>query len=299
MVALAASLWGTDGLLRKPLADELPAATIVFFEHAIVVLILLPWLPAAVRALRTCTAREKWAMFGIGAGASATATVLFTRAFAEGDPVTPLVMQKLQPIFAIVAAHFLLGEQLRRRFALFVIPALAGAWLLAFPDPFDVQVAHAKAALLSVSAAALWAGGTVLGRMVSERLAPRTVTQLRFAIGLPASLFLALLLGAPLTVSGDHVAPLVALALIPGLLALMLYYRGLRRTPAARATLAELAFPVTAALVGTTLLDVHLTSSQWLGGAIIVVAVTTLGWHERVSSTTSVAAPVPAAVGTG
>ena len=47
LVAAAAALWGTDALLRKPLADALPAATVVFWEHAITLVVLLPWLPAA------------------------------------------------------------------------------------------------------------------------------------------------------------------------------------------------------------------------------------------------------------
>ena len=43
------------------------------------------------------------------AGASAVATALFTQAFRYGDPVTPLVLQKLQPVIAVVAAALLLG----------------------------------------------------------------------------------------------------------------------------------------------------------------------------------------------
>ncbi|MGH9191979.1 MAG: EamA family transporter, partial [Acidimicrobiales bacterium] len=33
LVAVAASLWGLSSLLREPLARELPATTIVLFEH--------------------------------------------------------------------------------------------------------------------------------------------------------------------------------------------------------------------------------------------------------------------------
>lgn len=53
-MAVAAALWGTDGLLRLPLADALPAATVVFAEHLLVVAVLLPLLPRAVRALLAC-----------------------------------------------------------------------------------------------------------------------------------------------------------------------------------------------------------------------------------------------------
>ncbi|MBW0115421.1 EamA family transporter, partial [Pseudonocardia sp. KRD-169] len=45
LVALAAALWGTDALLRQPLAGALPASTIVFWEHLIIVVVLTPFLP--------------------------------------------------------------------------------------------------------------------------------------------------------------------------------------------------------------------------------------------------------------
>jgi drug/metabolite transporter (DMT)-like permease len=34
-------------------------------------------------------------------------------AASTGDPVTPLVLQKLQPVLAVLAAYFILGERLR------------------------------------------------------------------------------------------------------------------------------------------------------------------------------------------
>jgi DME family drug/metabolite transporter len=281
LIAVAAALWGTDGLLRQPLAGQLPASTIVFWEHLLIVLVLVPFLPSAGRAFRAATARERTALVVIGAGASAVATALFTQAFRYGDPVTPLVLQKLQPVIAVVAAAILLGERVRRGYWLFAVPALAGAWLMAFPDPLSAAPQAAAAALLAVAAAALWAVGTVLGRMVSARIASRDVTVLRFAIGLPASAIVLAAQGGPVAVTPAQLGPLVLLALIPGLLGLTLYYIGLRSTAAARATLAELAFPVTAALIGVGLLGTQLRPTQWLGLAVVVASVTALGLRER------------------
>jgi drug/metabolite transporter, DME family len=281
IVALAAALWGTDGLLRVPLADALPAATVVFWEHLIAVVVLVPFLPAAWRAFRAASTRDRVAVVLIGAGASAVATVLFTAAFALGDPVTPLVLQKLQPVVAVVGAAWLLGERPRPRFAFYALPALAGAWLVAFLDPLDVRARAAAAALLALGAAVLWAFGTVLGRMVGTSMASRDVTVLRFATGLPAAAVVLTVTGTSPAVSTGQLGPLALLALVPGLLALVLYYIGLRTTAASRATLAEMAFPVTAALIGVGVLGAHLTASQWLGLAVVVVSVGALGLHER------------------
>lgn len=291
LVAIAAALWGTDGLLRQPLAQALPAATVVFWEHLIVVVVLIPFLPAAVRAFRAARPRDRVALLVIGAGSSALATALFTSAFRYGDPVTPLVLQKLQPLVAVLAAAVILGERFRAVYWVFAVPALIGAWLMAFPDPLAVAPGQLTAALLAVAAAVLWAIGTVLGRLVSTTMASRDVTVLRFAIGLPAAAVVLGVQGAPIAVTGPQLGPLVLLALIPGLLALTLYYIGLQSTAAARATLAEMAFPVTATLIGVGLLGTTLSGTQWLGLAVIVVAVTSLGLRER-GERPAVAVPV-------
>lgn len=282
LVAVAAALWGTDGLLRLPLAQDLPAATVVLWEHLLIVVVLLPWIPAALRALRGCGKWEWIAAVVIGGGSSALATALFTAAFQVGDAITPLVLQKLQPVFAIIAAYLLLGERVRRGYLAFALPALAGAWLLAFSDPLDVRLAALQAALLAIGAAALWAAGTVLGRLLSRQLPAGKVTVLRFAIGLPVAAIIVWVQGEPATIGWDSAAGLALLAFVPGLLALILYYYGLRATPAARATLAELAFPATAALIGVSLLGQDLSVTQWIGFAVVLASVTGLGLHERV-----------------
>ncbi len=48
LVALAAALWGTDAILRLPLAQQVQAPTIVFGEHTVLVVVLLPFLTRAL-----------------------------------------------------------------------------------------------------------------------------------------------------------------------------------------------------------------------------------------------------------
>lgn len=291
LVALAASLWGTSALLREPLAEQLPPLTIVLFEHLVLVALVSPFVLPALRAVMRVSARAQVGVLVIGAGSSALATTLFTASFRLGDPITPQVLQKLQPVIALVLAAVVLGERLVPRYAVFAVPAVAGAWLLSFPDPLSVSVTNLLAAGLAVSAAALWAAGTVLGRLVSAELSFVHVTTLRFTVGLVTLVVVAAGSGAQMTMPLDLVPRLFLLALIPGLLALSLYYVALRRSPASRATLAELAFPLTAALVGVTLLDARLDGSQWVGFVVVLVAVVLLCLHEHNSRRPAVATP--------
>jgi drug/metabolite transporter (DMT)-like permease len=291
LIAVAASLWGLSAVWRDPLAQQFPSLSIVFWEHAVLVLLVSPWVVPAVRAVVRASRRTQASVLVIGAGSSALATVLFTMAFRVGDPITPQVLQKLQPVIAIGLAAVILGERLRASFLWFVVPALAGAWLLTFPQPFAVGITSLYAAGLAVGAAALWAAGTVLGRVASAELSFRHLTTLRFTVGLVALAVLVLVTDTPLALGRSAAPSIVLLALVPGLLALLLYYRGLRRTPASRATLAELAFPITAALVGVILLDGRLDPSQWAGFGLVLGAVVALAVHERRSERPAVAAP--------
>lgn len=281
LVALAASLWGVSALWRDPLAERFPSLAIVFWEQALLVVLLSPWLVGTVRALAGASRRARWSMFVIGAGSSALATVLFTASFTFGDPVTPQVLQKLQPLIALGLAAVLLGERLRASFLWFAVPALVGAWLVTFPDPTAVSVQHLQAGALAIGAATLWAAGTVLGRRVSTELAFGHITTLRFAIGFVTLAVLAAVTQTSVRIAPDAAGSIALLALIPGLLALLLYYLGLQRTPASRATLAELAFPMTAALVGVTVLGGSQTTTQWVGLVMTVCAVVALALYSQ------------------
>lgn len=268
LVALGAALWGTDGLFRRALAFEMSAPIVVFWEHLILVAVTLPLLLRFLRNRPHLTGKDMVALLFVGAGASAVATILFTQAFTYGDPTTPLLIQKTQPVIAVLGAYLLLGERLLPRYGWYFLFAVGGAYLISFPDPTVVGVSRLAPALLALGAAALWGMGTVLGRHLTKKIPTNELTALRFAIGLPTALVILLLRNeaAEATEIGlSDFGALILLSLIPGLAALTVYYRGLASTPASSATLAELAFPLTAILIGWSVFDTVPSGSQWMG----------------------------------
>jgi drug/metabolite transporter, DME family len=283
LVAVAAALWGTDALFRRPLAHSTSVATIVFGEHVVLVAITLPLLVPALLAVKRVGWRAVLAAVAIGAGASAVATILFTQAFVDGDPVTPVVLQKVQPLVAVLGARLVLGEHPRHRFVWYLASALVGTWLMAFPSPTHLGGIHSTLlpAIYALAAAVLWAFGTVLGRYLTRVLAFQHVTTLRFAFGLPASGIALLVLGGPAFSSAHDSLWIAILALVTGAIALGLYYYGLRSTPAVAATLAELAFPVTAAIIGYLAFGATLTSTQWVGVGVTSLVVVLLPARPR------------------
>lgn len=276
LVAAGAALWGTDGLFRTALAFQMPASVLVFWEHLVLVGLTFPFLFRFLKSRPNLDFKDLLALLFVGAGASAVATILFTEAFTYGDPTTVLLLQKVQPVIAVLGAYLLLGERLLPRYGWYFAFAVGGAYLISFPDPLAVGVSRVAPALLALGAAMLWGLGTVLGRHLTRKIPTNELTAVRFAIGLPAALVVLLLrneAAEALDISLSEFGAVILLSLIPGLAALTIYYKGLSSTPASSATLAELAFPLTAILIGWSVFDSVPTATQWLGIATLSVTI--------------------------
>jgi DME family drug/metabolite transporter len=281
LISVAAVMWGTDALFRRPLARSTSATTIVFGEHVILVALTLPLLVPALVALWRAGPRFVAAGIAVGGGASALATILFTQAFAHGDPITPIVLQKVQPLVAVAGAALILGERPRPRFAWFLLPALLGIWLIGVQHPLDPHAHGITPILESLAAAVLWGMGTVLGRFLSRELSFEHIVTVRFAFGLVASAVALPLVGAKAYAGAHDSLWILYLAVVTGLLALALYYVGLKRTPATLASIAELAYPLSAALIGIYAFDSNLRWTQWIGVAIVIGVVSLLPVQRR------------------
>jgi drug/metabolite transporter, DME family len=281
LVAIAAALWGLDPILRKPLASSTNATTIVFGEHVVLVLFTLPVLLPALRAVWHAGPRHVAASVGVGAGASAVATILFTDALFHSDFITPVVLQKVQPLVAVIGAAIVLRERPRPRFVWFLVPALLGLWLVNQPHPLDPTANGLRPVIESLAAAVLWACGTVLGRYLGRELEFQHILSLRFFFGLIASAIALPIMSSKAYAGGHDSVWIVYYAIATGLISLGLYYYGLKRTPAVLASLAELTYPAIAVIGGIYAYNAHLRWSQWLGVAMIIVVVSLLPVQRR------------------
>lgn len=283
LVALGAFLWATDSIFRSDVVKSYSPLFIVFLNHALCLVVALPTLLARPRVFRGISRRDVFALAFIATLGSALAAVMFTRAFATtSNFTTPILIQKLQPLFAITLAHLILKEQLNRRFALWATLATFGAFLVTFgwTPPWQlIATGEAEPALYALGAAAIWGATTVFGRQLLAERDFVFVTAARFTF---AAVFIAMLVamtegfGAmPMALSND-LGPFLGMAFVSGLAPLALYYLGLKTTPASVATLCELAFPLAAILLNWIVLDSPLGPAQLAGAAILLAAITAL-----------------------
>src|ERR671913_1328735 len=302
LIAVGAAMWGTDGILRVPLLEVASPSQIVLLEHLVLLLYSVPAVVLGWRFFRGLGAAQWVALLVIGWGGSALATLLFTTALDVGNPTVVALLQKTQPLFAIALAAILLRERLGWAYWPCFAVAMVGAYLISFGDlgPFRALTsAEALAAALALGAALLWGSSTVLGRLVLKDMPFNTLTGARLLLAVPLLAGIVIAQGA-IGGLGAGVSPppgrVILLALIPGLLALLLYYRGLSGTRASYATLAELAFPATAVVLNWTFLGVGVSANQILGFVLLWGAVFMLGYLNAKAPAPDPSAPV---IGTG
>src|ERR1700674_969537 len=260
LVAVAATLWASDAYFRNQLISHLQPTQIVVAEDALIPLFLLPVLVRTRRDLRHLGRRGWIAVAIIAAGAQALATILFTASFSYRIYAETFVLQQTQPLIAIGLAWIVLGERRRPWFWPTAAVAIVAVYMVVFAnhpeDPIKaLQSGRLEAGLLALGAAVLWASGTVFGRFALGSVSFWSMTALRFTLALPVLVVIALVQFGPAGFThyrvSDFLPNLLAIALVPGLLALLLYYRALSRTPASLATIAEMAYPVAATLIAS------------------------------------------------
>src|SRR6266508_5698686 len=116
LVGLGAALWGTESAWRIPLNQLFDAQVIVFWEHILILLMLLPLLLSSLADLPKIDARTWGYLIFSGFAGSAVGTVFFPLALKHGNPTVVNVVLNIQPVISTIGAFLLFGDRLARRF---------------------------------------------------------------------------------------------------------------------------------------------------------------------------------------
>ena len=120
-ISISAMLWGLDGIVLTPRLYNLDVGLVVFILHALPFLIMNLFLYKEYRFIKLLTRKEIIYIFLVALMGGALGTMAIVRALflVEFRDLTIVVLlQKLQPLFAISLAALLLKEKLRRNFIL-------------------------------------------------------------------------------------------------------------------------------------------------------------------------------------
>jgi drug/metabolite transporter (DMT)-like permease len=282
LVVIAASLWAVDGIVLRPSLYSLPVPLVVFVESAIVAILLTPFFIKRFSSLKQLKKKDWLAFFGVALLGGAIGTMAITKALFYVNFVNlsvVILLQKLQPVFAISLATIFLKEKLPKEFFLWAGLAIVGAYFMTFGTTlpnFSTGDKTTIAALFALLAAFSFSSSTVLSKRALRNVDYEMGTYLRFLFATIIMLIIAASTGDILSlteITTKQIIIFLIIAFTTGGAAIFLYYYGLKKISASVASICELAFPLTAVVLEYVVHGNILSPVQWIGAAILLISI--------------------------
>jgi len=288
-ISLAATMWGLDGVVLTPRLYNLDVGLVVFILHALPFLLMHTFLYKEYSCLKKFTWKDYLiilliALFGGAIGTLSIVKALFLINFKELSVV--VLLQKLQPVFAIVLAAIILKERINKYFILWSSIALIGGYFLTFgfevPD-FETGSKTTLSALYALIAAFSFGSSTVFSKMILFRYSFKTATFYRYGFTSVIMLLYILLAGKSIdfnAITTTNWIIFLVIAVTTGSGAIFLYYYGLNHVKASIAVMCELFFPISTIIFDYVFNGSMLSAVQWISAALMVFAIINLNLSQ-------------------
>lgn len=281
-ISISAVLWGLDGIVLTPQLYNLDVGYVVFILHLIPFLLMNIFFFKEYQKVKIFNTSDYFtliliALFGGAIGTISIVKALFLLNFEQLTLV--VLLQKLQPIFAIGLAAIILKEKIQKNFILWASLAIIASYFMTFgfdfPN-FKTGTNTSIAALWALLAAFSFGSSTVFSKKILHKYNFMTATFYRYGFTV-LFMFIYVILFSKIdqfkeTTNINWIIFLI-IAITTGSGAIFLYYYGLKKVKAIIATICELFFPLSAIIFDYLINKTFLTPIQWIGALVLIFSI--------------------------
>jgi drug/metabolite transporter (DMT)-like permease len=295
-ISLAATMWGLDGVVLTPRLYNLDVGWVVLILHALPFILMHSFLYQQYKHLKSFSRQDYIiilliALFGGAIGTISIVKALFLINFKELSIV--VLLQKLQPVFAIALAAIILKEKINKYFIVWASIALLGGYFLTFgleTPNLETGSKTALSAMYALIAAFSFGSSTVFSKMFLKRYTYKTATFYRY--GFTTLIMLIYVLGFGKSMHFNQITTtnwiiFLVIAFTTGSGAIFLYYFGLNHVKASLAVMCELFFPISTIVFDYAINGSRLSPVQWISAALMVFAIVNLNRMQSPEKTSS------------
>jgi len=286
LIVIAATMWGIDGILLTPRYFSygfFDVKFIVFASHLVPTIILSILFFGEYKKIKYFEKNDfiYYGLIALFGGTIGTLSIVKALQLSNFSLSLVTVIQKMQPIFAVILAYFLLNEKPKKRFYIIFVITLISLYFLIFGlnNPTLLPKNNLSAAFYSLLAAVSFGSSTVFGKKIVNKFSFVTTTFYRFLFTTIISGILLVIFSkssiesARIYFSNSNIYTLTIIIAVYSLSAILLYYKGMITTKATYATICELAYPLSSVIVEAIVFKRILSSVQLLFAAILVVSI--------------------------
>lgn len=259
----------TSAILVK-LASAAPAGIIAFYRLFFAVVIMTPYIFIKYKEELKTISKKNWLLAAISGVFLALHFILWFESLNFTSVASSVVLITLQPIFAFIGSYFFFGERFSVAAAISLIITIFGSFIISWGD-FHISGLVLFGDILALLGTVAVTGYFLLGQQLRRTRSLMIYTFIVYGISSLTLLIYNLILGNNfLSYSASHWSLFLALAIIPTFLGHTLFNWTLKWLSTSTISMAIVFEPIVASILAYFILGETVTSSQWLGGTIVI-----------------------------
>ncbi|MEN1968338.1 EamA family transporter [Lentibacillus sp. N15] len=259
----------TSAVLVK-LASGVPAAIIANYRLLLAVILMAPYVLLKHRHEFRAIEKKDWILSAFAGVFLAFHFILWFESLNYTSVASSVVLVTLQPIFAFIGTYIFFKERFSQGAIISMVIALIGSFIISWGD-FRLSGTALLGDMLALIGAVAITAYFLLGQHARKRLSLMPYTFVVYGISSITLIIYNILLHNPFFgYSLNHWGIFLALAIIPTFLGHTLFNWALKWLSTATISMGIIFEPIGASILAYFILHEKVTSSQWLGGTIVV-----------------------------
>ncbi len=264
-IITASVLWGLAGILAKMITG-MPAQSIIFYRVAFASIIIFIFLLTSSNLNLIKLGDKKMYLLLFAILQAATMMAYFVSLLNASVPVAVLLLYTA-PVYVTLFSPWLLKESSTKKGIIALVFSFAGVVLIVDPGKLEFSM-YSIGILAGIISGIAYAFQIMTSKYLSARYSGYTQAFWGFVI---ATLILLPVGMMPLDMVFRNMDYLVLLAIFPTILAVSLYFNGLKKVRAQSASILGLIEPVSAVILAVLILGEQISTPELIGGALILI----------------------------
>ena len=282
-VICAALLWGVGGVLRQDLYS-ISSLVIVSIEHLLGASIFLPFLFISTSKIKQLERKGWTSIFWVSICGGLLGTYFYTKALIYVNYIDlsiVVLIQKLQPLFAISLTSVVLREKVSKSVIFLASTVILGGYLTTFGNkPFlFLDNKSIIASIFALLSSFCWGSSTIFGKATLKQIPFELMTCIRLIVTGVVALLIIISSGNfsdIYSLSLENYKTIILIVFTSGSIALSIYYYGLQNLADSHTAIFKLVWPLSAVLIGWLIRGKTLSLAQMIGAIILVSSITIL-----------------------
>ena len=263
-IIIAAVLWSLAGIFAKQI-HGMSAQSIIFYRVVLAFVIFFVFIVISGN-LKIIELKDKKIYLIIFGILQAGTMLTFFISLLKASVSIAVLLLYTAPVYITILSPWILKEKSTKKGIIALFLSILGILLIVDPEKLDFQY-YSIGILAGIASGIIYAFQIMISKYASSTYSGYTQAFWSFLIAILILLPVGI---APFDVVHENLGYLILLSIFPTILAVSLYFNGLKRVKTQNASILGLIEPLSAVILAVLILGEQISTFEMIGGALIL-----------------------------